>query len=116
MAKEITNSLRSASIIRVVGAGTETIQLANLSAAASETVDSASIKRVMWSTNGNIIIARNGTTLLELHGGGDFRFSEIGHVVANTSTGAITITINTGGTLLMEVTKQTTYSPSLTGM
>ena len=51
---EITNSLRSASFIRVVDAGTANVTLAQLAKNANETVNSASIKRVIWSTNGSI--------------------------------------------------------------
>jgi hypothetical protein len=117
MAQEITNSLRSASIIRYTGAGTSTIQLANLSSNVSvETVNSASIKRVMWTTNGSITIARNGEVLLELFGGGDMRFSEIGHVVSKNQTSAIVITVTSGGTVVMEVTKDTTYNTPLVGI
>jgi hypothetical protein len=51
---EITNSLRSASIIRVVDAGTATITLAQLAKNANETVTLHQSNRVIWSTNGSI--------------------------------------------------------------
>ena len=63
---EITNTLRSSSIIRVEGTGTTTVALANLSVNANETVTSASIKRISWSTNGNIQIVRNSTPIASL--------------------------------------------------
>lgn len=117
MAQEITNSLRSSSIIRLTGAGTATVTLANLSSNTSvETVTSASIKRVMWSTNGSITIARNGETVLELFNSGDMAFTELGHVIAKNSANSIVVTVNSGGTVLLNVVKDTTYNPEITGM
>jgi hypothetical protein len=116
MAFEITNSLRSASIIRVTGASSANIQLANLSTSANETVTSASIKRVMWSTGGTVSIERGGETILTLYGSGDLRPSESGHVIANNSTSYMNVSITTGGTAIIEVTKEATYATPLTGI
>lgn len=113
---EITNSLRSASIIRVVDAGTANITLANLAKDANETVTSATIKRVMWSTNGSISITRDGVPILALHNSGDLRPSESGHVIANNSTANIAVTIVTGGSAIVELSKETTYTTPLTGI
>jgi hypothetical protein len=116
MAYEITNTSRGPSIIRVVDPGTVTVNIANLAIDANESVSGASIKRVMWSTNGAITIARNAVNMLQLHGQGDMVFPEIGHSVANTSTGTIVITIATGGTAVIEVSKTATYTTALTGI
>jgi hypothetical protein len=113
---EITNSLRSASIIRVVDAGTANVTLAQLAKNANETVTSASIKRVIWSTNGSISITRDGVPVLALHGSGDMRPSDSGHIIANNSTANIAVTIVTGGSAIVEVTKDTTYTTPLTGI
>lgn len=113
---EITNSLRSASIIRVVDTGTANITLSQLAKNANETVTSATIKRVMWSTNGSISITRDGVPVLSLHGSGDLRPSDSGHVIANSSTANIAVTITTGGTAILEVTKDTTYTTALEGL
>jgi hypothetical protein len=113
---EITNSLRSSSIIRVVDTGTANITLPQLAKNANETVTSASIKRVMWSTNGSISITRDGVPILALHGSGDLRPSDSGHVIANSSTANIAVTITTGGTAILEVTKDTTYATALEGV
>ena len=110
MAYEITNSPRSTSIIRVIDPGTVTVNIANLSVNSNETITGASIKRVLWSTNGSISIARNSTPVLALHGSGDMRFDDYGHTVANTSTGTIAITITTGGTAIVEVSKTAEYA------
>ena len=116
MAYEITNTVRGPSIIRVVDPGTVTLNIANLAFNANETITGASIKRVMWSTNGAITIARNSTPVLQLHGQGDMVLPEIGHTIANTNTGTIAITIATGGTAIIELTKTADYTTALTGI
>ena len=112
---EITNTLRSSSIIRVEGTGTTTVALANLSVNANETVSAANIKRINWSTNGNIQIVRNSVPIASLHGTGEMRLDEYGYSIANNSTSSIVITVNTGGTVVLEVSKETTYANSLIG-
>ena len=72
--------------------------------------------RVMWSTNGAITIARNGTTVMQLHNAGDMVLTELGQTLANTPTGTIGITITTGGTALVELSKTATYTTDLTGI
>jgi archaellum component FlaF (FlaF/FlaG flagellin family) len=116
MAYEITNTLRSTSIIRVVDAGTYTVPVANLAVDANENVTSASIRRVMWSTGGSISVTRNSIPLLSLHGSGDMRLSDSGHVVANSSTSDIVITVTTSGSAVLEISKQATYTTPLTGI
>jgi len=116
MAFEITNTLRSASIIRVVDASTANVFLANLAVNANETVSSANIRRLTWSTNGSIQITRNAVSILMLHNSGTMMLDELNHSVANNNTSNIVITINTGGSVVMEVTKTATYATELTGM
>ena len=116
MAYEISNSVRGPSIIRVVDPGTVTVNIANLAIDSNETVSAAAIKRVMWSTNGAITIARNAVNVLQLHGQGDMVLSEIGYTVANTNTGTIVITVATGGTAVIEMTKTASYTTPLTGI
>jgi len=110
MAFEITNTLRSASIIRVVDAGTTTVSLANLSTGANETITAANIRKVAWSTNGSIAIVRNSVPILALHNTGVIQFDDLNHSVANNNTQSIVITVTTGGSLVMEVTKEATYT------
>jgi hypothetical protein len=112
---EIINTLRSPSIIRIEGTGTTTVALANLSVNANETVSAASIKKLNWSTNGNIQIVRNSVPIASLHGTGEMRLDEYGYSIANNSTSSIVITVNTGGTVVLEVSKETTYTTALTG-
>ena len=116
MAYEITNTSRGPSIIRVVDPGAVTVNIANLAIDSNETVSAASIKRVLWSTNGAITIARNAVNVLQLHGQGEMVFPEMGHAIANTNTGTIVITIATGGTAVIEMSKTATYTTPLTGI
>jgi hypothetical protein len=113
---EITNTQRSASIIRVADVGTTTVSLANLAFDANEAVSSANIRRLTWSTNGNIQIIRNSVPVLMLHNSGTMMLDELNHSVANNSGSSIVITINTGGSMVMEVTKTATYANTLVGM
>jgi len=111
MALEVTNSLRGPSVIRCVEPGTYTINLADLRKnAAIETVTTADIKRVTWSTNGSITIVLKVTPVLSLQGSGEMRFDEFGHSIANNNTSNVVVTIATGGTLVMELSKQATFS------
>ena len=115
MAFEITNTNRSSSIIRVNDAGATTIYLANLAFNANETVTAANIRKVAWSTNGSIQIVRNSVPILQLHNAGVIHFDELNHAIANNNTQSIVITVNTGGSLVMEVTKEATYTTGSTG-
>ena len=116
MPYEISNARRGTSIIRAEAPGTYTIQLSNLSTNTSiETITEASVKRVNWSSNGYITIGRGATPnlVLSLYNAGEMRFDEYGHSLANGSTGNIVVTIVTGGSVVMEVSKTATYSVDL---
>jgi hypothetical protein len=54
--------------------------------------------------------------VLALHGSGDMGPSDSGHIIANNSTANIAVTIVTGGSAIVEVTKDTTYTTPLTGI
>ena len=109
MAFEYINTLRSASIARIVDTGT-TIALANLSTGANETVTAANIRKIAWSTNGSIQIVRNSVPILTLHNSGSIAFDDLNTTVANNNTQPIVVTINTGGFVLLELTKEATYT------
>jgi hypothetical protein len=108
---EIINSLRGASIVRATGPGTYTIALNDLRKnPTTETVTDSSIRRMMWSTNGNISIVRNSVEIASVHNAGEMRFDEYSHSLSNNSTQSIVITIATGGTIVMELSKTATYN------
>lgn len=118
MGYELKNTQRSSSILRCVDPGTYTINLQDVAANTAnigETVNSSAIKRINWSTNGSISITRNAVPILSLHNAGEMRLDEYGHSIANNSTSNLVVTITTGGSLVMEITKDTTYNVSLTG-
>lgn len=113
---EITNSLRSSSLIRVEGIGTYYANLTSLAVDSNEIISSANIRRINWSTNGNIQIVRNGNNVTTLHNTGEVKLDEWGHTLANNNTSNVVITVVSGGTVLLEVTKSATYTTPLTGM
>ena len=113
---EITNSLRSSSLIRVEGIGTYYANLTSLAVDSNEVITSANIRRINWSTNGNIQIVRNGNNVTTLHNTGEVKLDEWGHTLANNNTSNVVITVVSGGTVLLEVTKSATYTTPLTGM
>jgi hypothetical protein len=51
-----------------------------------------------------------------LHNSGTMMIDELNHTVANNNASPIVITVNTGGSIVMEVTKTATYATELTGM
>ena len=108
---EINNTLRGTSIIRVEGTGTYYINVSDLRAnATTETVTAFDIKRLYWSTNGNISIVRNGNNIVTLHTAGEMRVDDLGYVFSNNRTANANVIVTTGGTLIMEVGKEATYN------
>ena len=108
---EINNTLRGSSVIRVEGIGTYTVNLTDLRAnTTTETVTAYDIKRLFWSTNGNIAIVRNGNNIASLHSAGEMRLDDLGYVFANNRTANANIVVTTGGTLVMELSKEATYN------
>ena len=116
MAIEITNSLRSASIVRAEGAGTYYANVSSLSVNADETVASADIKRINWSTNGSVTISRNGANIGTFYNSGEIRCDEWGHSIRSNNTANVVITIATGGTVFLELSKTAAYANSLVGL
>jgi hypothetical protein len=114
MAYQITNSVRSGSVIRVVD-DTLTVNLANLSASTSETVNEAHIRGVAWTTNSAITITRNSQVLLNLYLNGTMNFDDYAHLITANATSDIVINC-TYGTVILDIAKVATYSPALEGM
>lgn len=111
MAFQVNNTLRGTSIITGCDAGTATITLNDLRANATiETVSTADIRRILWSTNGSITLSRNGFPILALHNAGDMRFDDFAFSLQSNNASSMVITITTGGSFVMEVSKQTSYN------
>lgn len=121
MPYEIINTLRSKSQVRVVGNTATTINISNLSAATSETVESATISHIISTSDGVWSIYRgdntSGVLVFQAYGTLDYPLAENDIVIANSSTSNIHVTNSgTGGTLILMLSKSTTYNPDLTGM
>lgn len=109
MPVEIINTA-SKSIIRAVEAGSYTVSMANLSSnIVTETVSSASIKKIAWSTNGSITLVRNSVPILSLYNSGEMKLVDMGYTIANNASAPIVITITTGGSLVMELNKDSEF-------
>lgn len=125
MAYEIVKGPKSRVMIRVNGTTSGlVINLADIAANSTvslsgetsvETVNSTTIARVFWSAanTGYWKISRGSTSVLELGGSGFWNLVEAGMSVANTSTGNVGIDLvgTTNGSLVLELTKEATYSP-----
>lgn len=130
MPYQIENTTKSKCVIRVVGATSGlTLNLADFAANTSteqnpstfveETVSALTISRAFWSSNSVTSFWRvsRGTsnTVLELAGTGSWNLIENGIAVANSSTQNVNIDLvgTTNGTLVLELSKKATYSPSI---
>lgn len=113
---KLTNKLHGTSIIRVVDSGSANIAIANLAYDGNETVASSNIKKVTWSSNGYITVVRNSEKVLDLAGSGSMYLDELNTSLAANNTSNYIVTIVTGGSLIMEVTKSASYASSLTGI
>jgi len=123
MALEITNKIRSTSLIRVTEGAlsentiTANVTLTDLATSNNEVISSASIKGVIWSTNGAVDIVRGGEVLLSLHGSGEMRLDDFAYSISKNSNANIEIvSANTVGTIIVEVAKVATYTTPLVGM
>jgi hypothetical protein len=123
MSTEITNKVRSTSIIRVVegplssNAISANVALSDLSTSNVETVLAASIKGVIWSCNTAVNIFRGEDLVLSLHGSGEMRLDDFAYSISTGLDKNIEIvSADARGTVILEVSKEATYSPILEGM
>lgn len=121
MAYEVINTLRSKSLIRIVGNTATKIALSELSANTNiETVSGASIAQVICSTDGRWDVYRgddaSGVLVCSLYGTADLPLTQSDIVIANSATANIYVTNSgTGGTLILQMSKTATYNPALIG-
>mgnify|MGYP003344623017 CR=1 FL=1 len=128
MSYEITNASRGRVTLRVVGTGAATIELSDLaantvrsqntSAVVEEIVTSATITQAHWAANTGSAywsVKRNTTEVLQLPGTGAIPFNTFGMTVSNTPTSNIIVELVNGGsgTIMLEITKDATYSPAI---
>lgn len=120
--KNITNSLRSKSIVHLTGSGTTTVYLANLASNANETITNATIAAVFTSSNNGTWIVKRGAdtggsggyTVFELVGENSLPLTQADISISTNSTSNLVFT-NSGseGTLIMTLTKTATYATPL---
>jgi len=116
MPYEIVNSLRAKSLVRVVGNTATTITLSALAKDVKETVIGAEVAQVTAVSNGIWRIYRgdsdSGVLLLELPPSfSHLSLYEYDISLANSSTANIHITNSgTAGTIILQLTKEATYS------
>jgi len=123
MSIEITNKIRSTSFIRVtegpLSANTlsANVALTDLAASEDETILSASIKGVLWSSNSSIVVFRGDELVLSLFGTGEMKLDDFAYSISTNNDKNIEISSPDGrGTILLEVSKVASYSPTLEGM
>lgn len=115
MPYEIVNSLKSKSLVRIVGNTATTITLSQLAKNNTETVTEASVAQASGVTDGVWRIYRgdstSGTLLLELPAFSHYQFYEFDCSLANSATSNIHVT-NSGtcGTMILQLAKSATYS------
>lgn len=110
---DFNNTLRGTSIIRIEGAGTYVFSNNDLRASPNtESITSFDIKRLNWSTNGNIQIHRNSANIVSLHNAGEIRLDDWGYSISvgNTAWANANVVVVTGGTLFIEISKQSTFN------
>ena len=123
IAFETTNRVKGPSTIRFHGVGTANINVQNTFATQGvdkERITGFAIQKCAWSTNGSIMIRSSGQDVVELHSTGQINFDDDFVNIANTGPAAVgsqflQVTIATGGTVLLRIAKEATYSPALTG-
>ena len=122
LTKNITNALRSKSIIHLTGSGTTTVYLANLAINANETISNVSIATVMTSSNtGTWTVKRGagtdgsgGYTVFELAGENYLPLTQSDiSISTNSSSNLVFTNSGTEGTLIMTVTKVASYTTPL---
>lgn len=115
MSYEITNSLRSRSMVRITGNTAVRININSLSTnSTNEIVSAADIAQASGVTDGIWRIYRGndatGQLVLELPDFSHYQFYEFDCSIANNNTSNIYVTNSgTAGTLILQLSKRATY-------
>jgi len=118
MAYEITHINKQKSLIRIVGGDDARINLSQLARNSGETVQSAAISIASGVSDGHWHVYRgndaNGVLVLELPAFSHYAMGEFDFELANNATSNIYVN-NTGtaGTILIQVSKTSTFNPAL---
>ena len=107
----ILNKIKGKSVINASGLGNASIALQYLTPSSQfETIHDFSIRRIVWSTNGNIIVSRNSEILLSLYNSGDMKLTEIKHLINKNSIYPLDISIENFGNIMIEVNKSSSVN------
>lgn len=78
-------------------------------AAPTETVASAYVSKVFWSTDGQIVVKRGANTLFNLQNSGSWDFGEAGIVITQDAAAAVNVTHSSANsTIVLELRKSAT--------
>lgn len=118
MAKSIIKLTETLAIVKIVGAGTETISLATDLLSPTQVVSgtpSVGVNFIQWTTGGNIMIQRNSLDVFQLYTNtGEFDLSGNGGFIETTnSTHDIVVTVTTGGTCFLTLRKLSGYASKI---
>lgn len=112
--KTILKKKRQQAAVQVMGTGSATISMQEL-ALADETFDTANIvvniSAIYYSTDGNVILSRNGNTVLQLYGTDNWEMAQQSGFVFNQDAKS-NVLVNFGsnnGTAVVVFTKQAGY-------
>lgn len=114
--KTILKKKRQQAVVQIMGTGNATISMQEL-ALADETIDFANvaanvnISALYYSTDSNVIISRNGNTVIQLYGTDNWEMSQSAGFVFNQDNSS-NILVNFGagnGTAVLVLTKQSGY-------
>lgn len=122
LTKDITNSLRSKSVIHLTGDGTTTVYLANLASNPNETISNVSVATLITSSNNGTWTVKRGAdtngvggyTIFQLSGQNYLPLTQSDISVSmNSSSNLVFTNSGSDGTLIMSVTKVASYSTPL---
>ena len=112
--KTILKKKRQQAVVQVMGTGNATVSMQEL-ALADETFDTANIvvnlSAVYFSTDGNVILSRNGNTVVQLYGTDNWEMAQQSGFVFNQDAKS-NVLVNFGsnnGTAVVVFTKQAGY-------
>jgi hypothetical protein len=118
MAKSILKLTETLAIVKIVGAGTETINLSTELLSPTQIVSgtpTVGINFVQWTTGGTIMVRRNSVDVLQLYTNtGGFDLSGNGGMIdATNGTHNIEVVVTTGGTCFLTLRKISGYASKI---
>lgn len=118
MAKTVLTKTETLAVVKITGAGSETIDLSTDLLSITQVLNGTlkvGINFIQWTTGGNVTIVRNGVTIFDLYTNtGNFDLSAHGGCVEYTQGDQnIVVTITGGGTVLLTLRKAGGYDSKI---